>query len=143
MKTKYKFSCVSSQFDVLWLFLVSLGLTCGGGNHAFKREKARGFYLLSWSQWHIIVTLNRYTVYLFRSIDTLSVIYFALKVKDIIRLHVNHFKKIDKSWYICHLESVIPLNHRPSHLHASTKIWSPIKKILIFFFTLSLHLILF
>lgn len=125
MKTKYQFSCVSSQFDVLWLFLVTLGLTCGGGNHTFKREKARGFYLLSWSQWYIIVTLNRYTFYLFRSIDTLSVIYFALKVKDIIRLHVNHFistisRKLTKVG-ICHLESAIPLNHRPSHLHANTK----------------------
>lgn len=125
MKTKYQFSCVSSQFDVLWLFLVTLGLTCGGGNHTFKREKARGFYLLS--QWYIIVTLNRYTFYLFRSIDTLSVIYFALKVKDIIRLHVNHFistisRKLTKVG-ICHLESAIPLNHRPSHLHASTKLF--------------------
>lgn len=55
----------------------------------------------------------------------LSVIYFALKVKDIIRLHVNHFistisRKLTKVG-ICHLESAIPLNHRPSHLHANTK----------------------
>lgn len=62
---------------------------------------------------------------LFRSIDTLSVIYFALKVKDIIRLHVNHFistisRKLTKVG-IYHIESANPLNHRPSHLHASTK----------------------
>lgn len=46
MKTKYQFSCVSSQFDVLWLFLVTLGLTCGVETTRLKERRLEVFIFL-------------------------------------------------------------------------------------------------